>query len=54
MRALESSNALMLFFPAESVNKREVQAAFIPTSASKKKDEGWHPHAGLLPQRVLD
>jgi hypothetical protein len=43
----------MLFFPAYPVNKRESPSP-LELQVLEGKDEGWHPHASLLPQRLLD
>lgn len=50
---LDNSNTLMLVFPACPVNKRESQSP-LALQVPEEKDEGWHPHASLLPQRLLD
>ncbi|MBA4073924.1 MAG: hypothetical protein C0508_02715 [Cyanobacteria bacterium PR.023] len=50
---LDGSNTLMLVFPACPVNKRESPSP-PELQAREEKDEGWHPHASLLPQRFLD
>lgn len=43
----------MLVFPAGPVNKRESPSP-LELQALEEKDEGWHPHASLLPQRLLE
>ncbi len=48
---LYDSNTLMLVFPAGPVNKRESPSPFA-LKGLNEKDEGWHPHASLLPQSI--